>query len=272
MTCAEFKELAAALALDALEPDERERAYAHLAEGITHEGCSAAFARAEEAARSLSGAVTDVRPPDRIWRWIDARVSAHAPRRRWVAVAGWAAAAAAAVIALLLAGRGARLKQQVESARGHAANVEAQASSSEDLARQCAAQLESARRTSGLAREAFALLEQRGSKVVPFTPQGGFGGAAFAVIAPDGRRAILFSTTLSPGPSRDYELWVIPPGPGAAPLPAGLVVRAEGVALGDFQAGALARGALALAVSAEPTGGSPTGAPTTVVLVAALRG
>jgi anti-sigma-K factor RskA len=271
VTCTEFKELAAALALDALDPDERERAYAHLAEGITHEGCSAAFARAEEAARSLSGAVMDRRPPDRVWRSIGARVSAYTPRRRWAAVAGWAVAAAAAVVALLLAGRGARLKQQVESARGHAATLEAQASSSEQLARQCAAQLESARRTSGLAREAFALLEQRGSKVVPFTPQGGFGGAAFAVIAPDGRRAILFSTTLSPGASRDYELWVIP-GPGAAPVPAGLVVRAEGVALGDFQAGALARGALALAVSAEPRGGSPTGAPTTVVLVASLRG
>lgn len=272
MTCTEFKELAAALALDALDPDERALAYAHLAEGITHEGCAGAFARAEEAARLLSGAVMDRRPPERVWRWIEARVSARAPRRRWVTVAGWAAAAAAAVAALLLAGRGARLTQEVESARGHAANLEARANSSEDLARQCAAQLESARKTSGLAREAFALLEQRGSRVVPFTPQGGFGGAAFAVIAPDGRRAILFSTTLSPGPSRDYELWVIPLGPGAAPVPAGLVVKAEGVALGEFQPGALGRGALALAVSAEPRGGSPTGAPTTVVLVAALRG
>ena len=55
-------------------------------------------------------------------------------------------------------------------------------------------------------------------------------------------------------------------------MPAGLVEAAEGVALGDFQAGALARGALALAVSAEPKGGSPTGSPTQVVLVAALGG
>ena len=118
----------------------------------------------------------------------------------------------------------------------------------------------------------MALLEQRGSRVVPFAPQGGFGGTAFAVIAPDRRRVILLSTALLPAAARDYQLWVIPPGPGAAPVPAGLVVTAEGVALGDFQAGALARGALALAVSAEPKGGSPTGAPTTVVLVAALSG
>jgi anti-sigma-K factor RskA len=271
VTCTEFKELAAALALDALDPDERALAYAHLAERITHEGCSGAFARAQEAARLLSGAVMDRRPPDRVWRSIQARVSARAPRR-WATLAGWAVAAAASIAALLLAGRGARLTQEVKSTRGQAANLESRANSSADLARLCAAQLESARRTSSVAREAFVLLEQPGSRVVPFTPQGSFGGAAFAVIGPDGRRAILLSTTLFPGPSRDYELWVIPPGPGAAPMPAGLVAAAEGVALGEFQAGALRRGAVALAVSAEPKGGSPTGAPTTVVLVAALRG
>ena len=272
MTCAEFKELAAALALDALDPDERARARAHLAEPIPHEGCAEALGRAEQAARLLPGALIDRPPPDRVWRWIEARLSARAPRRRWATVAGWAVAAAACVAALLLAGRSARLRKELDAARGQTATTEARAGSSDDLARQCAAQLEAARKTSGLAREAVALLEQRGSRVVPFAPQPGFTGTAFAVIAPDRRRVILLSTALLPAAARDYQLWVIPPGPGAAPVPAGLVVAAEGVALGDFQASALARGALALAVSEEPKGGSPTGAPTTVVLVAALSG
>ena len=271
MTCAEFKEMAAALALDALDPDERALARAHLAESIPHEGCADALARAEAAARLLPGALVDRPPPDWVWRWIEARVSARTRpprRRRWATVAGWAVAAAACVAAFLLAGRSARLRNELDAARRQSATAEGQA----DLARQCAAQLEAARKTSGLARDAVALLEQRGSRVVPFAPQGGFSGAAFAVIAPDRRRAILLSTALSPAAARDYQLWVIPPGPGAAPVPAGLVEAAEGVALGDFQAGALARGALALAVSAEPKGGSPTGVPTTVVLVAALGG
>src|SRR5438128_1920932 len=232
--------------------------------------------RAENTLRTLaSEPPRDPDPPPSesvVRRGIEARLSARAPRRRWATVAGWAVAAAACVAALLLAGRSARLRKELDAARGQTATTEARAGSSDDLARQCAAQLEAARKTSGLARDAVALLEQRGSRVVPFAPQGGFAGTAFAVIAPDRRRVILLSTALLPAAARDYQLWVIPPGPGAAPVPAGLVVAAEGVALGDFQASALARGALALAVSAEPKGGSPTGAPTTVVLVAALSG
>ena len=54
-----------------------------------------------------------------------------------------------------------------------ASAAQVQAGSSDDLARHCAAQLESARKTSGLAREAIALLQQPGSRVVPFAPQGG---------------------------------------------------------------------------------------------------
>ena len=271
MTCSEFKELTSALALDALDPDDRTMARAHLAESITHEGCPEALARAEAVARLLSGALIDTHLPERVWRRIETRLFDRASRRRW-ATAEWAVAAAACVTAVILAGRGTRLRSERDAARAQASAAQVRAGSSDDLARQCAAQLESARKTSGLAREAIALLQQPGSQVVPFAPQGGFGGAALAVISPDRRRAILLSAALSPAPARDYQLWVIPPGRGAAPVPAGLVEAAEGVALGDFQAGALARGALALAVSAEPKGGSPTGSPTQVVLVAALGG
>lgn len=271
MTCAEFKELAGALALDALDPDEGAAARAHLAEA-RHEGCHEALARATAAARLLSGALPDLQPPDRVWRGIAARIAARAPRRRWAAASGWVAAAAAAVVAVILAGRSARLRTELEAARAGSAAVQTQVASSAELLRQCTAQLEGAKKTSGLARDAIALLEQRRSRVVSFAPQGGFGGAALAVVGADTRRAILLSSALSPTAARDYELWVIPPGKGAAPIPAGLVVAADGIALGDFEPSVLARGVVALAISAEPKGGSPTGTPTQVVLVAALGG
>jgi len=271
MTCTEFKELAGALALDALDPDDRAAARAHLAEA-RHEGCLEALERATAAARLLSGALPEVQPPGRVWRRIAARIGASVPRRRWAVASGWVAAAAAAVVAVMLAGRSARLRTELDAARAGTATVEGQAASSAELLRQCTAQLEGARKTSGLARDAIALLEQRRSRVVSFVPQGGFGGAALAVVGADARRAILLSSALSPTASRDYELWIIPPGKGAAPIPAGLVVGADGIALGDFAPSILARGAVALAISAEPKGGSPTGTPTQVVLVAALGG
>jgi anti-sigma-K factor RskA len=260
----EFKELVGALALDALDAEERAAALAHLSEP-RHEGCPEALAGAQRAAAGLAGALPDVRPPRRTWRAIEERAFGGASGRRWVAASGWIAAAAAVIALLILAGQGARLRHDADALRGRTA-------SSEDLARQCAVQLDAARRTSGVAREAIALLGQPGSRVVSFAPQGGSSAAALAVVGADGRRAILLSNVLSPGPARDYELWVIPEGAGAAPIPAGLVVAADGVALGDFAPTALARRAAALAVSAEPKGGSPTGVPTQVVLVAALRG
>lgn len=271
MTCAEFKELAAALALDALDPDERAAALAHLAEP-KHEGCMEALERATTAAGLLAGALSDVRPPERVWRAIATRISARTPRRRWAVASGWLAAAAAAVVAIILAGKGARLQNEVDAARARSASIETSAASSQELARQCAAQLDGARKTSGLAREAIALLEQPGSKVVAFAPQGGFRAGALAVVGPNRGRAILLSSALSPTSTSDFQLWVIPPGKGAGPVPAGLVMAAEGVALGEFQSGVLARGAAALAVSVEPKGGSTTGKPTQVVLVAALGG
>ncbi|TMA98889.1 MAG: hypothetical protein E6J64_22825, partial [Deltaproteobacteria bacterium] len=90
MTCSEFKELTSALALDALDPDDRAIARAHLAESITHEGCAEALARAEAVARLLSGALIDTHLPDRVWRRIETRLFDRAPRRRWATAAGWA--------------------------------------------------------------------------------------------------------------------------------------------------------------------------------------
>ena len=97
--------------------------------------------------------------------------------------------------------------------------------------------------------------------------------SAFAVLAADGKRAILVSTTLAPNAQRDYQLWVVPPRRHAAALPAGLVgAPGNGVTVAEFNAQALSGEVSALEVSAEPKGGSPTGKPTEIVLLAKVSG
>src|SRR5262249_42306273 len=91
VTCAEFKDLAGALALDALDEEERAAALAHLAQAA-HEGCHEALARARTTAGLLSGALADVEPSPLVWRRIASRLN---PRRRWAVASGWLAAAAA---------------------------------------------------------------------------------------------------------------------------------------------------------------------------------
>jgi anti-sigma-K factor RskA len=271
MTCAEFQELVGALALDALDPGERAAAEAHLLEP-KHEGCLEALRRARAVAGRLSAALDPPRVPHRVWEQIEARLG---PRRerRWSASAGWAAAAALAVVALLLLQQRSRLVREAADLRLRAESAASSASSSQEVARQCAAQLDAARTGNAAAREAIALLEQPGSRVVQFGAAGAATWSAFAVLGAGEKRAILVSTTLAPTAQRDYQLWVVPGGKGAAPVPAGLIgASSAGVAVAEFDPRMLAAGAGALAVSAEPKGGSPTGKPTEVVLLAKISG
>ncbi|MGZ6126553.1 MAG: anti-sigma factor domain-containing protein [Myxococcales bacterium] len=271
MICSEFKELVGAYALDALDPLERAAAEAHLMEP-RHEGCLQALERARAATLQLGGAVDDAGVPAHVWERIEMGLG---PRRKrsWSAPAGWAAAAVLAVVVLLLLQQQGRLQREGADLRLSVQSATSSAGSSQELARQCAAQLDAERAGSAAAREAIALLERPGSRVVQF---GGVGGAvqtAFAVIGDDGKRAILVSTTLAPTPERDYQLWVVPGGRGATPIAAGLVgAPAAGIAVTEFAAQALSAGAAALAVSAEPKGGSPTGTPSEVVLLAKVSG
>jgi anti-sigma-K factor RskA len=271
MTCAEFQELVGALALDALDPREKADAEAHLLEP-KHEGCREALQRARAVAGRLSAALDQPRVPDRVWEQIEGRLGPRR-QRRWSAPAGWAAAAALAVVALVLLQQRSQLLREAADLRLRAQSAASSANSSQELARQCAAQLDAARTGSAAAREAIVLLEQRGSRVVQFSPAGAAIQSAFAVVGAGDKRAILVSTTLLPTAQRDYQLWVVPGGKGAAPVPAGLIgASTAGVAVAEFDPRTLAAGAGALAVSAEPKGGSPTGKPTEVVLLARISG
>lgn len=76
MTCEEFKDLAGAYALGALDRADRVGFARHLTSGRPHAGCAAAIAEAERIAAKLPLAVRPRRPSPDTWRAIEARVRA----------------------------------------------------------------------------------------------------------------------------------------------------------------------------------------------------
>jgi hypothetical protein len=108
LTCAAFKDLAGAFALDALDPGERLACARHLARAEGHAGCAEAVLEAQLVTAQLA-AVLPARPlPPRTWDAIEARLAENAPadpaargRRLWE-LADWLVAAT--VIGLYLYG------------------------------------------------------------------------------------------------------------------------------------------------------------------------
>jgi hypothetical protein len=103
MTCDEFKEMAPAYALVALDEHEHSACSEHLATGSPHRGCREAFAEAELVAARLGAALIPQRPSPQVWRAIAARlhedretspVPEEARRRTLYHLCGWLVAAA----------------------------------------------------------------------------------------------------------------------------------------------------------------------------------
>jgi anti-sigma-K factor RskA len=103
MTCDEFKEMAAAYALVALDEQERSACAHHLATAFPHRGCREAVAAAELVAAQLGAALIPQRPSPEVWRAIVARLhedggTATQPeevrRRGLYHLCGWLVAAA----------------------------------------------------------------------------------------------------------------------------------------------------------------------------------
>ena len=104
MTCDEFKEMAAAYALVALDEQERSACAHHLATGFPHRGCREAVAAAELVAAQLGATLIPQRPSPQVWRAIAARlhedrggaaIQAEDARRRGLYhLCGWLVAAA----------------------------------------------------------------------------------------------------------------------------------------------------------------------------------
>ena len=76
LTCDEFKELAPAYALIALDEAEREACAEHLRPGTTHRGCREVVAEAELVAARLGAALVPRLPASHVWGAIAARIRA----------------------------------------------------------------------------------------------------------------------------------------------------------------------------------------------------
>jgi len=267
MTCSELRELAAACALGALEPPDLAEVERHLAAPGPHDGCREAVDRARAAAAELAYALPEVKPPPGARSALEARIGRPRSRRtsRMGAV-GWAAAAAAAVALVLsqvyrLDAR--RLRDDVAQARAAAL------AAAEERDRLRAA-LRSSEGAAALQREALALLDRPGTRLVPMAPQRGEAARAVAVIDIHGGRAVVASTTMPSQPGKTYQLWVIRG--ASAPRAAGFMRAApDGTAAGEVDRALLQGGPPdAFAVSLEPAGGSP--APTRILAVGELAG
>ena len=76
LTCDEFKELAPAYALIALDAEEREACVRHLATATVHRGCREVVAEAELVAARLGTALAPRMPSGHVWAAIAARIRA----------------------------------------------------------------------------------------------------------------------------------------------------------------------------------------------------
>ncbi len=77
MTCDEFKELAPAYALIALDEAERRACADHLATGAPHRGCVEAVEQATLVVARLGTDLSPSLPPPHVWQNIAAQVRAH---------------------------------------------------------------------------------------------------------------------------------------------------------------------------------------------------
>ena len=103
MTCDEFKEMAPAYVLIALDEQEHAACAHHLATRFPHRGCREAVAAAELVAAHMGAALIPQRPSPQVWRSIAARlhedrgnspIPEDARRRSLYHLCGWLVAAA----------------------------------------------------------------------------------------------------------------------------------------------------------------------------------
>jgi hypothetical protein len=132
MTCDEFKEMAPAYALVALDEPERAACAHHLATGAPHRGCREAVTAAELVAARLGAALIPQRPSPQVWRAIAARLHEDrgtpplpddpARRRGLYHLCGWLVAAALVGVYLYNAPLDRRALQTALGRRGQVAS------------------------------------------------------------------------------------------------------------------------------------------------------
>ncbi len=271
MKCSEFKEQVGAYALGSLSRLESARMDQHLAEQSEHEGCRDELERARVAVAKLAFTLAPVAPGEHVWERIVRRLAARVEegktrRGRWREPLAWAIAAAALVALAIVNDERGKTAERAQRAEDRLTMAESGLAERD----RCRQELDRMKNGSALQRDAVALLERPGTRVVTLKGIGGRAFQASAVVNLADRRAIVVSSSAPVVADKDLELWVIRG--KDAPVPAGFLHRVDGgVAFGEIDREALKNGAPdAIAISLEPLGGRPT--PTEVVMAGALGG
>jgi anti-sigma-K factor RskA len=285
VTCAEFKENVAALALGALDPAEKAACEAHLASEGRHDGCEAELARASETAALLAATLPPVRPRPQTWQRIEAelpsRDAASSPSDRaraavasaqggeagarrppgrrtgsraggWREGAAWGLAVAAAAVAFVMGVERRNAERRLGEAEREIARAE-----SVDLQKQaCLNELASARIALRQKAAAISLIEDPRTRLVQLAAEAGMPYRASAIVNPVLPNAMVLASSLPPQPGKDYQLWLIR---GQEKISAGILqTGATGATIATVPREILAGGAPdAFAVTIEPAGGVP---------------
>jgi anti-sigma-K factor RskA len=280
VNCSDFKGQVGAWALGALSASEARAMEGHLAETSKHEGCEGAADQARLTAAQLALSVAPVRPGERVWPAIEARLSSlpkeiarpsskeepptRGRRAPWMELVLWAAAAGLAVTLKVV--NDDRVRQTERADRDHKLLAEARGLLSDH--ERCLRDLQEMKGNVQLQRDAMALLQLPETKLVALAPAvsgSSFRGSAIVNLAE--HRTIIVSSALPRLRDQDFELWVIRG--NQAPVAAGLMHQSdEGITVGEI-AGNLLQGPPpdAFAVSREAKGGSATGKPSEAILL-----
>jgi anti-sigma-K factor RskA len=273
MNCTDFKEQVGAWALGALSSAEAREMEDHLASLSKHEGCQRALDQARLTAAQLSLSLPAARPGEKVWPAIESRVGdsrakqQSAPKGRklpYKEALFWAIAAGmAATIHLVNQDR----NQQAERANKNE-KLLTEARGLLGQHERCLHDLQEMKGNVSLQRDAIALLQSPGTKVVALEPtQSGSPYRGSAIVNLAEHRTIIVSSALPRFRDQDFELWVIRG--SNAPVPAGLMHQGEeGITVGEI-GGNLLEGAPpdTFAVSREAKGGSATGKPSEAILM-----
>jgi anti-sigma-K factor RskA len=262
MTHDELRDLSGGYALGALSEAEQRAFEAHLQ---TCADCAAEVREFAAVAAGLPYAVPQVEPPpalrERVLQGVaaDGRPAAAAARRSGRGLLSFAAAAAA-IAAVALGLYALNLQRRIstleEELRLATARID---DSQQQLVRYRVAADRTAEIRAILAAPDLRRIDLAGQKAAPGASGRAFWSAARGLV-------VAFDNLPAAAANRVYQLWVIPPGAGAAPISAALLeLQPDGRAIALGAPASAARVAT-VAVTLEPAGGVP--APTGDMIVA----
>ena len=258
-------------------PSEVREMEEHLASTSKHEGCEKAVDQARLTAAQLALSVPAVRPSEKVWPAIEARIGSEAkgrsmgtepsrPKRKipWMEVVLWVAAASMAVTIRYVDQD--RTKQQARADKNEKLLVEARGLLGQH--ERCLKDLQEMKSNVTEQRDAIALLQSPSTKVVALEPtQSGSPYRGSAIVNLADHRTIVVSSALPR--FRDQDFRALGDSRDPPPVAAGLMHQSdEGITVGEIR-GDLLQGPApdAFAVSREAKGGSATGKPSEAILM-----